>query len=107
MIWEINSNQCNDPKQYWRLLNKETDRTTCTPKTITIESLYEFSKNLNEIPTDITDDDQQLLYINYEDIQKLNHELNTKITSEEIVTCTKNLKNNKACADDQIIYEYI
>jgi uncharacterized protein YeeX (DUF496 family) len=40
-------------------------------------------------------------------INNLNNEINDEITSEEIVSCVKNLKNDKANGDDFIVNEYI
>jgi hypothetical protein len=40
-------------------------------------------------------------------VNNLNIEINGHITSEEILHCVKNLKNEKACSDDIIKNEYI
>jgi hypothetical protein len=40
-------------------------------------------------------------------LNNLNNEINGEITSEEIVSCVKNLKNDKASGDDFIVNEYI
>jgi hypothetical protein len=40
-------------------------------------------------------------------VNNLNIEINGHITSEEILHCVKNLKNEKACGDDIIKNEYI
>jgi hypothetical protein len=40
-------------------------------------------------------------------INNLNNEINDEITSEEIVSCVKYLKNDKASGDDFIVNEYI
>ena len=40
-------------------------------------------------------------------INDLNEILNSEISKEEILKCVKSLKNDKACADDLIINEYI
>lgn len=40
-------------------------------------------------------------------INDLNENLDDEISKEEILKCVKSLKNDKACADDFIINEYI
>ena len=41
------------------------------------------------------------------DVNELNEKINMKFSKEEILKCTKKLKNNKACGEDLIINEYI
>ena len=99
---EISKYSKQDPKKFWRLLGKH--KRSKQPN-IEIESLYNFFKTLNE-----ADPNDEANHINepLNDIPDYSNEkLNSQITKEEILKCINNLKNDKACADDEIINEYI
>jgi hypothetical protein len=71
--------------------------------------LYEFFKNLNGAPDH---DDVELSVLSESlqeniDFDNLNIHLNDSITRDEILTCIKKLKNDKASGDDMIRNEFI
>ena len=45
--------------------------------------------------------------LNTEDVNRLNEHINYVITKDEISTCIKKLKNNKAFGEDLVLNEYI
>jgi hypothetical protein len=61
-----------------------------------IYSLFDFFKTLNQNPTNDGDGATVLPEINENLVNNLNIEINGHITSEEILHCAKNLKNEKA-----------
>jgi hypothetical protein len=56
--------------------------------------------NINKAPETNNEDVVNLPDIDNNLINNLNKEINGEITSEEIVSCVKNLKNDKASGDD-------
>ena len=71
---------------------------------IELDTLYTFFKDLNKQP-DIDDGScDNNIDISIDDNDEI---LNSPITDSEILKCIKSLKNNKACANDEIINEYI
>ena len=66
-----------------------------------------FFRNINKAPEANNEDGINLPDIGNNLINNLNNEINGEITSEEIVSCVKNLKNNKTSGDDFIVNEYI
>ena len=70
---------------------------------IEINTLYEFCKDLNTKGPD----EQQSTTLQNELPNDSNVHINGYISQNEILKCIKNLKNNKACGEDEIINEYI
>ena len=90
-------------KEYWKILNSG-----CRKKqpNISISSLFDFFKKLNEALVNI-EHDYDLLNIEPHLINTPNIEINGQITANEILKSIQDLKTQKACADDNIINEYI
>ena len=99
---EISKYSKDDPKKFWTLLGKH--KRSKQPN-IEIESLYNFFKTLNE--AEPNDSIENLNELPHNIPEYSNEKLNSQITKEEILKCINNLKNDKACADDEIINEYI
>ena len=66
---------------------------------ISIDTLFEFFKTLNQNPTNDGDGETVLPEIDENLVNNLNIEINGHITSEEILHGVKNLKNEKGCGD--------
>jgi hypothetical protein len=66
---------------------------------ISIDTLFDFFKTLNQNPTNDGDGETVLPEIDENLVNNLNIEINGHITSEEILHGVKNLKNEKVCGD--------
>ena len=103
---ELKTLRSKNPKEYWKILNKGQKK---KQPNISIDVLYEFLKNLNGAP-DHDDVELSVLSENLQenlDFDNLNIHLNDSITRDEILTCIKKLKNDKASGDDMIRNEFI
>ena len=90
------------PKEYWKILNSIDNKKA--DNNIELDTLYTFFKDLNKQP-DINDDScDNNIDISIDDNDEI---FNSPITDSEILKCIKSLKNNKECANDEIINEYI
>ena len=69
---------------------------------ISLETLHNFFKDLNE--SGHSDNDPDEINIDTSDNDEI---LNSSITEAEISKCIKSLKNNKCPANDKIINEYL
>ena len=103
---ELKTLRSKNPKEYWKILNKGQKK---KQPNISIDVLYEFFKNLNGAPDH---DDVELSVLSDSlqenlDFDNLNIHLNDSITRDEILTCIKKLKNDKASGDDMIRKEFI
>ena len=91
-----------NPKEYWKIINNIDSKNT--DSSIKTDALYTFFKDLNNELNSDDDSSDPNIDISINDDDEI---LNSPITDSEIMKCIKLLKNNKACADDQIINEYI
>jgi len=90
-------------KEYWKILNSGSSK---KQPNISISSLFDFFKKLNETLDNI-ENDYDLLDIEPHFIDTPNMEINGQITADEILKSIKDLKTEKACGDDNIINKYI
>ena len=104
MMQKMKKLRSNNTKEYWQILNK---RVHANQPDIKFDKLLEFFKDLNSKDNMNFTDRVNLPNLDYDQINNLNEEINCEISKEEILNCIKKLKNNKACGDDFIIYEYI
>jgi hypothetical protein len=104
MSRRIKNLRSNNSKEYWNILRQGTNK---KQPNISIDSLFEFFRNINKAPETNNEDGINLPDIDNNVINNLNNEINGEITSEEIVSCVKNLKNDKASGNDFIVNEYI
>ena len=76
---------------------------------IPMEDLFNFLENLNTAPDLQTREEEHLNHEPLDNVnfEQLNEGINTYISQEEILSCIKKLKNNKASGEDHIINEYI
>ncbi|KAK3099742.1 hypothetical protein FSP39_008878 [Pinctada imbricata] len=91
-----------NPKEYWKLIKEKPNK---QQGNISIETLYDFFKTLNE-----SENDDEQIPINLEEFyenENLHEIMNARITKDEVVKAIKKLSNNKACGDDNIYNEYI
>ena len=91
-----------NPKDYWKIINSID--TKKTDSNIELDTLYTFFKDINKQLDSDNDSCDNDIHISIEDNDEV---LNSPITDSEILKCIKSLKNNKACANDEIINEYI
>ena len=97
---KIRSLQSNNPKDFWKLINGNYDKTdTCNE--ISIDDFAEHFQNLNTFG--VTDETFDINCIPFTD----DSPLNKPITKDEVNVCIAKLKNNKACGYDKILNEYI
>ena len=93
----------NDPKEYWKILKEGSYK---EQPDIDFTKLVNFFESLN---TELEGENREINIeinenaTNFEQIGILN----SPITTDEILKCVKNLKNDKACSDDKIVNEYI
>ena len=83
-------------KNYWEILNKGASN---KQPEIDFQTSVDFFKKFNKSENNETG--------NFDITNNVNDTLNSPITAEEILKCTRNLKNDKAGSNDQIINEYI
>ena len=97
----MNTKKLKNSKEYWKYLNsfKPKKKNECSP---TLEEFYEHFKNINH--NSIKEDNPLTDY----DLSESNEYLNSQITTEEILTCIKRLKNGKSPSyQDNILNEHI
>ena len=98
---EAHNASSDDPKRFWKMLGSHKRK---RQPNIDIDSLYDFFKDLNS--NNVIDNVDDFINENNAE-QNINEHINGPITQDEIKLCIKNLKNEKACSDDEIINEYI
>jgi hypothetical protein len=72
-----------------------------------MEDLFNFFKNLNTTPDLPTREEEHLSHEPLDNVnfEQFNEGINTYISQEEMFSCIKKLKNNKASGEDHIINE--
>lgn len=98
---ELHDASNDNPKKFWKMLG--THKRKKQPN-IEMKPLYDFFKKLNS--NSINDEDSDELHMENPTLIT-NYHINGPISQEEIRKCVLNLKNDKACGDDNIINEYI
>ena len=91
-----------NPKEFWNILNRGNSK---RQPDIPFDILYNFYKDLNSADSNINE--TVIHDIEPEILNSINHDINVPITKEEIFSCMKRLKNNKACGEDKIVNEYM
>ena len=84
---EIKIMRTNNSKDYWKLLKSTNKR---EEPDIPITSLYDFFFNLNAAP--VANDNDNLPPVNPNDANRLNEQINKRITQEEILKCVRKKK---------------
>ena len=90
-----------NPKEFWKLFNRDRKRESTN---ISMQSLFDFFKDLNRNKYDTNDD---FIILNDVSSEQDNVILNGKITHDEVKKAVKNTKNNKSPGVDDVINEYI
>ena len=90
----------DNPKHFWKILGKNKRK---QQQNIEINTLYEYFKDLNTKGPD----EQQSTTLQNERPNDSNVHIYGYISQNEIFKCIKNLKNNKACGEDEIINRFI
>ena len=88
MSRKLKNLRSNNSKEYWNILRQGTNK---KQPNISIDSLFEFFRNINKAPETNNEDEINLPDIDSNLINNLNNEINGEITSEEIVSCVKHL----------------
>lgn len=98
----------NNPREYWKILNTNTDKKRCNANLYDLFTFYQdcCNKNYNE-QEESNNNVFSLDELNMLSDINLNNDINQPITCEEIFKGINMLKNNKACGDDRIFNEYI
>ncbi|MES9880523.1 MAG: reverse transcriptase family protein [Sedimenticola sp.] len=98
--------QTNQPKEYWKILNKL--KKGGVNKGATLDDLYEYFKGVNSEKHDNCgnddDDDDDIPNLNINDDDEI---LNVPITADEISKAIRNLNNSKTPGNDLILNEYL
>jgi len=94
----------NDPKEFWKIINKENKTKQSNTDIPDISEFTEHFKSLNE-GQEISEETETELKIHSSN--NTNEEMDKPITEQEIIFCIGKLKNNKACGDDFILNEYL
>jgi len=81
---EIKIMRTNNSKDYWKLLKSKNKR---EEPDIPITSLYDFFLNLSAAP--VATENDNLPPINPNDANRLNEQINKRITQEEILKCVR------------------
>ena len=102
---ELRKKSNSDPRELWKILNNFSNSNSREDPKLTIDTLYEYFKNLNS--TDDTDDSDVEFDIPNLDDDLANDILNSKITEDEIISAIRGLKNGKAPGYDDVLNEYI
>ena len=98
------SRNVKDRKYFWSMLSKKSIQSKPKPN---LDSFYNSFKHIASEQDQgefVCDDDTDETFIIDEDLESL---LDSNFTSEEIDLMVNNLKNQKACASDKILNEYI
>jgi hypothetical protein len=101
---ELRSHSKTNPKAYWRTLKKFSGNDKQNPP-ISIDTLYEYLKNLNNYEED--DDDIEIDHRSVCNNPIYNEILNGEITEKEIVDALKGLKNSKSPGLHNVLNEYL
>lgn len=99
---ELRKTSKTNPKGLWKILNKLKHNKTSDEANISVDTLYNYFKSLNENPND--DDEFDIDQMIDPSIVNM---LDFDITDDEIISAVKSLKNSKAAAEDGIVNEYI
>ena len=87
------------PKDFWKLINKNAK--SQESEDLDINTFYEYFKKIN-----LAQENDEDIEINY-GLSDNDEILNITITQSEIEKCVKNLKDNKAHTNDNILNEHI
>ena len=87
------------PKEFWKIINNLEKKSE--DASLPINQFYEYFKELNALPDTHENIEPN---INIHDNDEI---INSPITREEITKCAKQLKNNKAFGNDNILNEHI
>ena len=104
---EIREIKSSDPSAFWKLINKNEDKTEGY-----MPNAEEFREFFSGLGNNISKEEQDPLDTNtHNNIENTNsslsHILNTEITAKEIQDAIKSLKNNKASGTDLILNEFL
>ncbi|MEW8546895.1 MAG: reverse transcriptase family protein [Candidatus Thiodiazotropha sp.] len=95
----------SNPKEFWKILNSADKRTSHMPP---LKDLYKYFKDLNSNKAEKTVNNEPLhKETENENILRLNQEINIPISSDEIISAVKMLKNNKSPGIDNVLNEHI
>ena len=99
---ELKHLKTNDPKQFWKLINKSDNNSKNHNDQVDIDDLYNHFKNLG--------DSQNLVNTEFDPRNikhSINEFINMSITIDEVNEIKTKLKNNKSCGPDSIVNEFI
>ena len=99
---KLRKQKSKNPKEFWKIINNIERKEDSGCENISLETLHNFFKDLNE--SGHSDNDPDEINIDTSDNDEI---LNSSITEAEISKCIKSLKNNKCPANDKIINEYL
>ena len=93
----------SDPRNYWKILNGTSSEKHETSSRISCEVFLEHFKGISGISDDENANAGPMDY----GLDGENSSLNRLFSQEEVKTCLRKLKNNKACGIDQVINEFL
>ena len=90
-----------NPKEYWRILNKETKR---HKSAVPVDDFFTFFKQVNNPENKSSQNNH---FHNENMSTYTNEEINQPITDNEIIEAVHSLKHNKSPGSDEILNEHI
>lgn len=102
-ISKLRNMKTKDPKSYWSLLNKSSDKSKSVVNKVALETFYDHFKNLNN---ENEGQDVFTFDIHNSEVND-NFELYRSFTEDDISRSIKSLKNNKSCGNDLILNEFL
>lgn len=94
----------SDAKAYWKLLNKSDSSNKSTIQKVSLAAFADHFKKLNTVSSENSD---MVPEVDPSKVSEFNFELNDEITEQEVLKSINNLKQNKACASDLILNEFL
>lgn len=94
----------SDAKSYWKLLNQSDSSNKSTIQRVSLATFADHFKKLNTVNVENSD---MLSEVDLSNVSDFNLEINAEITENEVLQCLNNLKQNKACASDLILNEFL
>jgi hypothetical protein len=102
-VQKLRTMKTSNPKEYWKAINKLNNKSNNDDEA-KLNDFYIFFKNINSNEENSDDITQEL---DLTEINRINEEINSEITQDEIIKTIRTLKNGKSPGNDHILNEHI